>query len=177
MPSIRRLSPIRDLTLLLALLAGARCLATDTLSAVWMEIGTVYDQNRRCQYRLSREVGVESPRTIVTVHREVGRTKRTGAVYASRPCDIWIDLDRDGVLRTDEHRHLAAAESWCVFPGELTVLPGTAYTTTLLVLAPGYEDRSGGLPVVLRSQVVNVATLLGQKRERSASSTISRGGR
>jgi len=138
---------------LLGLLAAP--LQAESLSGVWLELGFVSDQVRGCEYRLNRELGQAPARLLVTVHREIEWSPKTGSVYSPEPCDLWIDLDGDGVLRANEHRRRTSDQTWCPAVGEISILLG-AESTTLVVLGTG-SRWSRSLPLASQPRVVRAA--------------------
>lgn len=111
-------------SLLVLVLFPTIAFSNEKISGTWMTLAEVEDAERLCRYVVYRETGA-SPRMIVTVHESefVERDEKGHfiQIYREEPCDIWIDLDRDGTLEPNEHRRRKGDEHVCRF----NKLPGS----------------------------------------------------
>lgn len=145
--------------IVLIVLLSAASLHGESLSGLWLEEGRANDPLRGVQYRLYRELGTPRPLTFVAVHYEVSASKQ-GRVYSAAPCDLWIDFDRDGVLRLPEHRRRTSDTVWCPLVGELSIIKQTS-GFTLIVLAANWEgwNRTVDVPASARVTQANPPVL------------------
>lgn len=114
-------------TLLLSLSASS-LVADENIAAQVLVLGQIENAESQSLFVVSREVGVPTPRDIVTVHEVVQITKNDDGTltrsYRAEPCVIWIDENHDHIFQPNERRWKQPNDHVCpiaLIPGFLTL--------------------------------------------------------